>query len=119
MEHAVPMEAVVAVKALMEKSQSSNLFHGLETEYKQNAFIRNHFGFIVSIMVSAEMHIHVSAPPLIQEPVERVLGRVNVQTAHGTTLHRESCYDVPLLESLQALLSCDTVVEQVYVISSV
>ena len=30
-----------------------------------------------------------------------------------TTLQRESCYDVPLLQSLQSLLLCDTVVEQV------
>ena len=49
----------------------------------------------------------------IKEPVERVLGRVNTQTARGTTLQRESCYDIPLLQSLQSLLLCDTVVEQV------
>lgn len=64
-EYNVPMEAVVAVKASMKKGQSSNLFHGLETEYKQNVFIRNHFGFIVS-MVVLHVHVHVAEmrPPL-------------------------------------------------------
>ena len=41
------------------------------------------------------------------------MGRVNQQTAHGTTLQCENCYEVPLLESLQSLLLCDTVDEQV------
>ena len=42
-----------------------------------------------------------------------MLGRVNTQTARGTTLKCESCYDVPLLQSLQSLLMSDAIVEQV------
>lgn len=47
-QHDVPMEVITAVKASMENIQSSNLFSGLETEHKQNAFFKNHFGLIVS-----------------------------------------------------------------------
>ena len=53
----------------------------------------------------------------LEEPVERVLGRVNTQIARGTTLKCECCYDVPLLQSLQSLLLSDTIIEQVTLLS--
>ena len=44
-----------------------------------------------------------------------MLGYEYQETSHGTALINEYCYDVPLLESLQSLLKCDSIVEQVHV----
>ena len=46
--------------------------------------------------------------------MERVLGQNYHQSlASGTTVKRDCCYDIPLLDSLQSLLNCDVVIEQV------
>ena len=51
---------------------------------------------------------------IIQTPVERVLGRGHkVRSSGGTREVKECCYDIPLLESLQALLKNVSVCDQV------
>ena len=42
-----------------------------------------------------------------------MLGYEYQETSHGTSLINEYCYDLPLLDSLQSLLKCDSIVEQV------
>jgi len=50
----------------------------------------------------------------VQPPVERVLGRYDTIGSKGEMVEKtECCYDVPLLDSLQSLLQCPSVVEQV------
>ena len=50
----------------------------------------------------------------MQLPIERVLGRQYKRTASGKMIEaRDCCYDVPLLDSLQSLLKCKSVVQQV------
>lgn len=55
------------------------------------------------------MYLHT----IIKPPVERVLGRY-YQTKNGLAVEVcDRCYDVPLLSSLQALLRCADVRDQV------
>ena len=42
-----------------------------------------------------------------------MLGYEYRETSHGTSLINEYCYDIPLLDSLQSLLKCDSIIEQV------
>ena len=53
------------------------------------------------------MHVYTA---WLQAPVERVLGLS--QRVRGGEI-KECCHDIPLLESLQALLKNETVVDQV------
>ena len=49
--------------------------------------------------------------------MERVLGQEYQQSfSGGTTSKPECCYDIPVLDSLQSLLNCDVVIEQVRLI---
>ena len=64
--------------------RNPDTFRELNTEYRQNAYIREQFGLI--------------------EPKERYLAESG-----------EFCYDVPLLESLQAMLKCKVVYDSVSV----
>ena len=67
------------------------------------------------IIIIEKVHIlYLCTCTNIQEPQERVLGYEYQGTSHGTSLVNEYCYDVPLLESLQSLLKCDSIVEQVH-----
>ena len=50
---------------------------------------------------------------LYRKPEERVLGRVYTQSKGRSILKNECCYDISLFQSLQALLNCDVVIEQV------
>ena len=42
-----------------------------------------------------------------------MLGYEYHETSHWTSLMNEYCYDILLLDSLQSLLKCDSIVEQV------
>ena len=47
------------------------------------------------------------------ERIERVLGRKATQSSSGFHIQNDCCYDVPLLQSLQAMLNCHLVKENV------
>lgn len=50
----------------------------------------------------------------LQIPTERVLGRRYKRTSSGSMIEvRDCCYDIPLLDSLQSLLKCESIVTQV------
>ncbi len=51
----------------------------------------------------------------IKEPAERVLGRHHEQINGKMKEVCDSCYDIPLFDSLQCLLQTDIVREQVYI----
>ena len=105
-----------------------NPFQQLETRYQQDKFFQEHFNYIVSITAHTCTHARVrmrthyvyshkyiiSLLYFVQPPTERVLGRKYKRTLSGTiTEARDCCYDVPLLDSLQCLLKCKSIVQQV------
>lgn len=57
----------------------------------------------------------------MQPPFERVLGRAyKLAPRSGSMIEvRDYCYDIPLLSSIQALLKCDDVRDQVHYYSLV
>ena len=65
------------------------LFRGLDSEHLQNKYFREKFGMI--------------------EPTERLLGRV----LSGSTARNKCCYYVSMIESIQAMLKCDVVHDNV------
>ena len=86
-----PLKSAVSAAVLDERNY--DIFRDLRTEYHQNAYFRSSFDMI--------------------EPSERVLGRVPVHTSSGFKLQNECCYDVPLLQTLQSMLNCQVVKENV------
>lgn len=95
-----------------------NPFTGLESLCNQEKFFQDNFNYVVRIYTYREVDVSIKhACTRMQPPIERVLGR-NYQLAPRSGSMKEvcdCCYDVPLLSSLQALLKCSDVRDQVYI----
>lgn len=84
-----PLSLRNAASAVVLDSRNHDLFRELHSEQRQNTYIRETFGLV--------------------EPRERVLGRAII----GSKVIDECCYDISLIQSLQAMLNCKVVQENV------
>ena len=88
---------------------------GLETEYRQTQFYKEHFHYIVGYKINITINIMTRS---LQEPNERLLGRYMREKNGKYEEVKECCYEISLIDSLQRLLCMDTIREQVLANSS-
>ena len=55
-ETGVSEECVARVQSVILDDESSNIFEGLETEYRQNSIFRDSFGLVVSTFIALYIH---------------------------------------------------------------
>ena len=112
--------------------ENTNPFTGLETEYRQKKFYKNHFNLVVSIIiiivhvhshmavhvhshmavhVHSHMAVHVHSHNILQEPVTVKLGDSGDVRESGV----DTFQYVPLLPGLSSLLQNPYVFEEVYI----
>jgi len=89
---------------------NSQPFIGLETEYLQTKYFKEHFQLLVTKCSIVCQHFTYN----FQEPVERLLGKESLPDSDGIQHdYHHYCYDIPLLTSLQLLLKNKEVQAQV------
>lgn len=99
---------------LMKSLDDSFPLIGLETEYLQLNYYKEHFNYLVSVYNSyPDCLLSLTS---VQEPTERVLNPFIAETSDQSKELGDRCYDISLIDSLQQLLLMDSVQEQVYII---
>ena len=100
------------VDHLPNQNLFSSPFDGLETQYLQHKYYQENFNYVVSINVPKPFYGFTYFVFYLVGSC-RVLGRHLVEVNGQAVEVKDCCYDVPLHESLQALLRMDIVHDQV------
>ena len=110
METALLDSSSLDIDGILKCFDSPTPLDGLETEYRQAQFYKEHFHYIVNPFFLEKCPLN---DIFMQEPTERVLGRHMCERNGRSIEVTECCYDVSLIDSLQRLLCMDAVREQV------
>lgn len=106
---------VESVGSIFDNCQQ--VFEGLQTNQQQLPFFRTNFNFVVSLFYVQHLQLKISCIYIAKDPIKIVLGTKKKPQGFGSKRRliekEEVLVYVPVLQTLQALLSNETVLSEV------